>query len=145
MVCGLQKLTGNHQHLLKMFLNYVQVWTDSILVWLSTKNTLSQRKRGVMHQQFLGFISERKNMTIRNTNQENVAVKNTHKCLWRCYNILCFALPSILKMKKMGKYSCFHFNQQEYNNTNASAMLVTPKLWMMPGAPNPKLAFSPVS
>ena len=84
-------------------------------------------------------------MTIRNSNQEYGAVKNTPECLKRCYNIPCFALPSILKMEKMGKYSCFHFSQQEYNNTNASAMLITPKLRVKPDTPEPKLAFSPVS
>lgn len=84
-----------------------------------------------------------KNMTIRNSKQEYAAVKNTPECLKRYYNIPCFALPSILKMEKMGKYSCFHFSQQY--NTNASAMLITPKLRIKPDTPEPKLAFSPVS
>jgi len=67
-------------------------------------------------------------MTIRNGNQEYAAVKNTPECLKRCYNIPCFALLSILKMKKFGKCCCFHFSQHVYNSTNASAMLITPRL-----------------
>lgn len=84
-------------------------------------------------------------MRIRNSNQEYAAVKNTSECLKRCYNTPCSALPSYLEVVKMGKYPCFHFSQREFNNTSASAMLITTKLRMRADTPEPKLAFSSVS
>lgn len=111
--------------LLKIFLNYIQGWTDSILVWLSTKNKLCQRKRGVIVSALPWFY-------FRGKEHDNKKYKS-RKCHCQKYTqisikVLYFVLHYLLFLngKKWGNILVFTLN-----STNITTQMHQP-CWKHP-------------